>query len=56
MAGLNLEDKEEVVDEEPPKAALARDKLLEEVRRSLQERVEKDKAGINLVVIGQCNV
>jgi len=53
LAGLNLQVEEpQVIEEEIPKVALAREKLLEEVAKTLQTGVEGGKKGINLVVIG----
>ncbi|TFK56181.1 EF Tu GTP binding domain-containing protein [Heliocybe sulcata] len=54
MAGLNLNDDETegpVVDEEPPKVTMAREKLLEEARKAI-EASEKGKRGVSLIVIG----
>lgn len=53
MSGLNLKDEDEgpVVDEEPPKITIAREKLLEEARKAL-EASENGKRAVSLVVIG----
>jgi len=53
FAGLNLQVEElQVVEEEIPKATLAREKLLEEVAKTLQTGVDGGKKGVNLVIIG----
>lgn len=53
FAGLNLQVEEsQIVEEEPPKVSLAREKLLEEVTKALQTGVDNGKKGVNLVVIG----
>lgn len=53
LAGLNLQVEEpQIIEEEIPKIALAREKLLEEVAKALQTGVEGGKKGVNLVVIG----
>jgi elongation factor 1 alpha-like protein len=53
ISALNLGPKEadEQVEEEPPKLALARDRLLEEVQTALKKQSE-EKEGVNLVVVG----
>ncbi|KAF7331874.1 HBS1-like protein [Mycena kentingensis (nom. inval.)] len=51
IAGLNLVNKEPVKNEEVPKVSYARDKLLEEVRSSL-ELQERGKKPLSIVVIG----
>ena len=53
IAGLNLGPKEEeIVEEEPPKAAIALDKLLEQVKAELEAQEKSEKRGLSLVVIG----
>ena len=52
LAGLNLQVEEQQIEEETPKVSLAREKLLEEVAKSLEAGVDNGKKGINLVVIG----
>ena len=51
---LHLSDAQEVVDELPPKMSLAREKVLEEVRRSIGDTTKKK--AVSLVVIGQYSV
>jgi hypothetical protein len=53
MAGLNLGDETppRSAEEPPPKLAMAREKLLEEVKASLEAQ-SKDKLPLSLVVIG----
>ena len=52
FTGLNLQvDELQIVEEEVPKVTLAREKLLEEVAKTLQTGVD-GKKGLNLVVIG----
>ncbi|KAG1792457.1 uncharacterized protein HD556DRAFT_1239430 [Suillus plorans] len=52
MAALNLLSKgEEPIDEPPPKIALERGKLLQEVRKVLEGQ-GGDKKAVSLVVIG----
>jgi elongation factor 1 alpha-like protein len=57
LSGLNLtaEDNTLSLTEEPPKVAIARDKLLEEVKRTLESQGVDDKKGVSLVVIGKSN-
>lgn len=54
MSGLNLEsklaDKSDVIDEPPPKMALAKEKVIEEARKVLE--TEGVKKGLSIVVIG----
>ncbi|KAJ3484999.1 hypothetical protein NLI96_g5250 [Meripilus lineatus] len=51
LAALNLTAKEEVVVEEPPpKITIAREKVLEEARKALENK--DDKKAVSLVVIG----
>lgn len=52
--GLGAEEKSPV-QEEPPKMALAREKVLEEAARAL-EAESKGQAGISLVVIGESDL
>ena len=55
IAGLNLGPKEEdseLVEEEPPKAAIALDRLLEQVKAELEAQEKAEKRGLSLVVIG----
>ena len=53
FAGLNLQVEEpQIMEEEIPKVTLAREKLLEQVTKTLQNGVEGGKKGVNLVVIG----
>lgn len=54
MAALNLMSKEgeSPVDEPPPKIALERGKLLQEVRKVLEAQGMGDKKAVSLVVIG----
>jgi len=53
MAALNLLSKEESpADEPPPKIALERGKLLQEVRKVLEAQGIGDKKAVSLVVIG----
>lgn len=53
IAGLNLGPKEEeIIEEEPPKAAIALDKLLEQVKAELATQGKAEKRGLSLVVIG----
>lgn len=53
MQGLNLGDKEEdVVDEPPPKMSLAREKVLEEAKKAIEDEQKSGKKGVSLVVIG----
>lgn len=53
ISGLNLQIEEpQVVDEEMPKATIAREKLLEEVTKTLQTGTDGGKKGVNLVIIG----
>ncbi|KAH9938501.1 uncharacterized protein B0H18DRAFT_1205725 [Fomitopsis serialis] len=53
ISGLNLALKDEpIVEEEPPKVAIAFDKLLEQVRAELQAQEHGEKRGLSLVVIG----
>lgn len=53
ISGLNLAPKDEpIVEEEPPKAAIALDKLLEQVRAELRAQEQVEKRGLSLVVIG----
>jgi len=57
MLGLNIStvnDEEKV--EEPPKMALAREKVIEEAKKVLEAQGEKDKRGVSLVVIGKTNL
>lgn len=39
--------------EEPPKMALAREKVIEEAKKKLEARGDTDKRGVSLVVIGK---
>ena len=56
FTGLNLQVEElQIVEEEIPKVTLAREKLLEEVAKTLQTGVD-GKKGVNLVVIGNIPV
>lgn len=50
MAGLHLKEDEEV--EEPPKMSLAKEKVMEEARASLESQ-KNSKAAVSLVVIGE---
>ena len=52
--GLGAEEKSPV-QEEPPKMALAREKVLEEAAKAL-EAESKGQAGISLVVIGELDL
>ncbi|TFK43258.1 EF Tu GTP binding domain-containing protein [Crucibulum laeve] len=54
MEGLNLNQKDDTpgTPEEPPKITYAREKLLEEARRSLAAEGQHDRKGISIVVIG----
>lgn len=53
IAGLNLGPKEEdFVEEEPPKAAIALDKLLEQIKAELETQNKAEKRALSLVVIG----
>lgn len=53
ISGLNLQIEEpQVIDEEIPKVTLAREKLLEEVSKTLQMGTDGGKKGVNLVIIG----
>ena len=53
ISGLNLQVEEpQVIEEEIPKVTLAREKLLEEVAKTLQTGTDDGKKGVNLVVIG----
>jgi elongation factor 1 alpha-like protein len=49
LSGLNLLDKEASKVEEAPKMTFAQDKLLEEVRKTIEAQ---EKPGLSLVVIG----
>ena len=49
--GLGVEEKSPV-QEEPPRMALAKDKILEEAAKAL-EAESKGQAGVSLVVIGE---
>ena len=48
--GLDSEEKEEPTYEPPPKISLAREKVLEEARKSLDASKKKD---VSLVIIGK---
>ncbi|TFK73002.1 hypothetical protein BDN72DRAFT_835319 [Pluteus cervinus] len=52
LSGMNLGSKEDVTNvvEEPPKVAIAKEKLIEEVKKTME--AETQKKGLNLVVIG----
>ena len=53
LSGLNIGEKEErPVDEPPPKAVFAREKLLEEARRVIEVEEARGKKAVSLVVIG----
>jgi len=53
FAGLNLQVEEaQIIEEEIPKVTLEREKLLQEVAKTLQTGVDGGKKGLNLVVIG----
>jgi elongation factor 1 alpha-like protein len=55
MSALNISsigDEERVI-EEPPKMALAREKVIEEAKKVLEARGEMDKRGVSLVVVGK---
>jgi elongation factor 1 alpha-like protein len=55
MSGLNISsigDEEKVI-EEPPKMALAREKVMEEAKKALDARGDMDKRGVSLVVVGK---
>jgi hypothetical protein len=53
MAGMNLNEKEDEQSvEPPPKVAMAREKLLEEVATTIAAQ-KQDKPAISLVVIGE---
>ncbi|TFY69490.1 hypothetical protein EVJ58_g378 [Rhodofomes roseus] len=53
ISGLNLAPKDEpIVEEEPPKVAIALDKLLEQVKAELQTQEQAERRGLSLVVIG----
>ncbi|KAL1743563.1 P-loop containing nucleoside triphosphate hydrolase protein, partial [Schizophyllum fasciatum] len=53
LSGLNIGEQEaKVVDEPPPKAVFAREKLLEEARRSIAAEEARGKKAVSLVVIG----
>jgi len=55
MSGLNISsigDEEKVI-EEPPKMALAREKVMEEAKKALDARGDTDKRGVSLVVVGK---
>ncbi|KAL1732735.1 P-loop containing nucleoside triphosphate hydrolase protein [Schizophyllum commune] len=53
LSGLNIGEKEEKpVDEPPPKAVFAREKLLEEARRAIEAEEARGKKAVSLVVIG----
>lgn len=51
--GLGVEEKSPVQDE-PPRMALAREKILEEAAKAL-EAESMGQAGVSLVVIGECS-
>lgn len=55
MQGLNLGEKDEegVVDEPPPKMSIAREKVIEEAKKALEEEEQSGKKGVSLVVIGE---
>lgn len=55
MQGLNLGEKDEegVVDEPPPKMSIAREKIIEEAKKALEEEQKGGKKGVSLVVIGK---
>lgn len=55
MQGLNLgeNDEEGVVDEPPPKMSIAREKVIEEAKKALEEEEKSGKKGVSLVVIGE---
>ncbi|KAJ7688427.1 P-loop containing nucleoside triphosphate hydrolase protein [Mycena rosella] len=52
LSGLNLTNNEPTRVEEAPKVNFAQDKLLEEVRKSMESQGEKGKQRLSLVVIG----
>jgi elongation factor 1 alpha-like protein len=57
MSALNIStigDEEKV--EEPPKMALAREKVIEEAKKLLDARGDTDKKGVSLVVVGKINL
>jgi elongation factor 1 alpha-like protein len=57
IAGLNLGEKEkEMEPEELPKVMMAKEKLLEEVKRSIEARDSGDKQAISLIVVGKKNI
>jgi elongation factor 1 alpha-like protein len=54
ISGLNISiGDEEKVTEEPPKMALAREKVIDEAKKVLDARGANDKRGVSLVVIGK---
>lgn len=55
MQGLNLGEKDEegAVDEPPPKMSIAREKVIEEAKKALEEEEKSGKKGVSLVVIGE---
>ena len=55
ISGLNLfsNGDEDRIMEEPPKMALAREKVIEEAKKKLEARGDTDKRGVSLVVIGK---
>lgn len=58
LQGLNLGEKDEegVVDEPPPKMSIAREKVLEEAKKAMEEEQKSGKKGVSLVVIGMIAV
>ncbi|CCM03373.1 uncharacterized protein FIBRA_05503 [Fibroporia radiculosa] len=52
LSALNIRPKEEPVQEEPLKAAIALEKVLDEVRTVLQAQEKNEKRALSLVVIG----
>lgn len=55
MSGLNITSlgDDERVYEEPPKMALAREKVIEEAKKALDAWGENDKRAVSLVVVGK---
>ena len=53
ISALNLGEKDEdSVFEEPPKTSIAKEKVLEEAKKSLDAEVKGGRKGVSLVVIG----
>lgn len=54
ISALNLNNEKPVEpEEEPPKMTIAREKVLEEAKRALDDDSQTGKKGINLVVVGE---